>query len=541
MAKKVAKNTVKKAAKKVAAKTAKTAKPAGATKTGTKKAAAKKAAPKSAKKPAKAPAKQTAKKPAKKAASAKKKADIGLIGLAVMGQNLVLNMCDHGYTVAVFNRTTSKMHDFVQSEAAAGKSILPCETLEELVASVKRPAPIMLMVQAGSATDAGIDALVPLMQEGDIIIDGGNAYFPDTIRRNKTLQEKGLMFVGTGVSGGEEGARFGPSIMPGGQKKAYKRVEKILVDISAKVDGDACCTYIGDDGAGHYVKMVHNGIEYGDMQLISEAYYMMKNVLGMSYPDMQATFAEWNRGDLDSYLIDITQEILGKYDPETGKPMLEVIVDRAGQKGTGKWTSQSALDLGVPAPTIAEAVFARCISAQKEARLEASRQLRGPDKPFQGDRKKFVEALKDALYASKIMSYAQGFDLMTEAQKEYGWSLDFGAISMIWRGGCIIRAHFLQRIKDAYDRNPALKNLMLDPYFKKIVLDAQDNWRLVVSTAAQLGVSVPAFSSALAYYDAYRSGTVWANMIQGQRDYFGAHTYERYDKKGMFHTEWTKM
>jgi 6-phosphogluconate dehydrogenase len=380
------------------------------------------------------------------------------------------------------------------------------------------------------------------MDKGDIIIDGGNSHFPDTIRRNKDLQDKGLMFVGTGVSGGEEGARMGPSIMPGGQKAAYERVEKILVDISAKVGGESCCTYIGDDGAGHYVKMVHNGIEYGDMQLISEAYILMRDVLGMDYPEMQQVFAEWNDGDLDSYLMEITTDILSKNDPDTGKPMLEIIVDRAGQKGTGKWTSQSALDLGVPAPTIAEAVFARCISGQKEARVEASAQLKGPGVKFEGDRQEFVNAIKDALYASKIMSYAQGFDLMKEAAKEYGWSLNFGEISMIWRGGCIIRAHFLQRIKDAYEKNPNLKNLMLDPYFKEIVDSAQRNWRKVIATAVEVGVSVPAFSSALGYYDAYRTGRVWANMIQAQRDYFGAHTYERTDRAPgeMFHTDWPK-
>ncbi len=470
---------------------------------------------------------------------AEQKADIGLIGLAVMGQNLVLNMCDQGYTVAVFNRTTSKMHDFVNSEAAKGKSIIPCETLEELVQAIKPPRPVMIMVKAGWPVDAQIESLVPLMDQGDILIDGGNSHFPDTIRRNKDLQEKGLLFVGTGVSGGEEGARYGPSIMPGGQRDAYERVEKIFLDISAKVDGDACCTYIGDDGAGHYVKMVHNGIEYGDMQFISEAYFIMRHVLGMEYPEMQSVFAEWNSGDLDSYLMEISADILSKTDPETGKPMLEIIVDRAGQKGTGKWTSQSALDLGIPAPTIAEAVFARCISAIKDERVEAAKLLEGPkETAFTGDRDAFVAAIKDALYASKICSYAQGFALMAEAAREYGWTLNFGEIAMIWRGGCIIRAHFLQRIKDAYDKNPGLKNLLLDPYFKEIVQNAQENWRTVVATATKLGVPVPAFSSALAYYDGYRTPTLWANMIQAQRDYFGAHTYERTDKDGSFHTDW---
>ncbi len=469
-------------------------------------------------------------------------ADIGLIGLAVMGQNLVLNMCDHGYTVAVYNRTTAKMYDFVNSEAAKGKSIIPCETIEELLAAIKGPRPVMLMVKAGKPVDDNIESLIPLMDKGDIIIDGGNSHFPDTIRRNKYLQDKGLMFVGTGVSGGEEGARFGPSIMPGGQRAAYDRVGKILVDISAKVDNEACCTYIGDDGAGHYVKMVHNGIEYGDMQLISEAYYLMKNVLKMDYPQMQQVFSGWNKGDLDSYLMEITTDILGKTDPETGKPMCEIILDRAGQKGTGSWTSQSALELGVAAPTIAEAVFARCISAVKGERVAAATELSGPGTEFSGNKEDFIKAIHDALYASKIMSYAQGFALMTQAAHEYGWTLDFGAISMIWRGGCIIRAHFLHRIKEAYERNPGLKNLMLDPYFKDIVLKAQDNWRWVVSECVRLGVSAPAFSSALAYYDAYRTETVWANMIQAQRDYFGAHTYERVDKPAgeWFHTEWMK-
>ena len=469
-------------------------------------------------------------------------ADIGLIGLAVMGQNLVLNMCDHGYTVAVFNRTTSKMHDFVNSPEARGKKIVPCETLADLVKSIRKPAPVMIMVKAGKPVDEQIDQLVPLMAKGDILIDGGNSHFPDTIRRNKSLQEKGFLFIGTGVSGGEEGARHGPSIMPGGQRAAYERVEKILKDISAKVEGESCCAYIGDDGAGHYVKMVHNGIEYGDMQLISEAYVLMKDVLGMSYPEMHQAFAEWNEGELNSYLIEITRDILARTDPVTGQPMLEIIVDAAGQKGTGKWTSASALDLGVPAPTVAEAVFARCLSAIKEERVAAAAVLRGPKRVFKGDKAKFVTAIRDALYASKICSYAQGFQLMAEAAKEHKWSLSFGEIAMIWRGGCIIRAHFLHRIKEAFGRKVKPANLLLDPYFKKIVSKAQTNWRKVVVTATQFGVPVPAFSSALAYYDGYRSARVWANMIQAQRDYFGAHTYERTDKpRGeFFHTEWTK-
>ncbi len=467
-------------------------------------------------------------------------ADIGLIGLAVMGQNLVLNMVDHGNGAAVFNRTTSRMTAFVNSAEASQKDITGCETLAELVKSIKRPRPIMIMVKAGAPVDAQIDALVPLLDEGDIIIDGGNSYFKDTIRRNRQLQQKNLLFVGTGVSGGEEGARYGPSIMPGGQRQAYARVEKIFLEISAKVDGAPCCTYIGDDGAGHFVKMVHNGIEYGDMQLISEAYYMMKNVLGMSYPEMRDTFSAWNKGDLDSYLMEITTDILGKADPDSGEPLLEIIVDRAGQKGTGMWTSQTALELGVPAPTIAEAVFARCISAIKDERVAAAAKLRGPRKTFRGDRDKFVRAIRDALYASKICAYAQGFALMAEAAKEYNWKLNFGEISMIWRGGCIIRAHFLQRIKDAFGKRKQPANLLLDPYFKRIVHKAQSNWRKIVSAAALYGVPAPAFSSALAYYDAYRTERLWANMIQAQRDYFGAHTYQRLDREGWFHTEWLK-
>ena len=471
-------------------------------------------------------------------------ADIGLVGLAVMGQNLVLNMCDHGYTVAVYNRTTQKMRDFVNSPEAKGKKIVPCETLADLVKAIKPPRPILFMVKAGKPVDEQIEQLLPLVAPGDILIDGGNSHFPDTIRRNRFLQEKGLRFIGTGVSGGEEGARHGPSIMPGGQREAYDRVKSVFLDISAKVgpNQEPCCTYIGDDGAGHFVKMVHNGIEYGDMQLISEAYVILKDVLGLDYPAMQKAFAKWNAGDLDSYLMEITTAILKRNDPETGKPMCEVIVDRAGQKGTGKWTSTAALDLGIPAPTIAEAVFARCVSAIKEERVAAAKQLKGPKAKFRGNKAAFVKAIKDALYASKICSYAQGFALMTEAAKEYKWSLNFGEISMIWRGGCIIRAHFLQRIKDAYDRNPQLKNLLLDPYFKKIVQKSQANWRKVVATAAELGVSVPAFSSALAYFDAYRTARSWANMIQAQRDYFGAHTYERVDRPAgqWFHTEWTK-
>ena len=468
-------------------------------------------------------------------------ADIGLVGLAVMGQNLVLNMADHGYTVAVFNRTTAKTREFVNSPEAKGKKIIPCDTLEELVRAVAKPAPVMLMVKAGKPVDEQIDALVPLLAQGDILIDGGNSHFPDTVRRNKALQAKGLRFVGTGVSGGEEGARRGPAIMPGGQREAYDRVAKIFLDISAKAkDGAPCCAYIGDDGAGHYVKMVHNGIEYGDMQLIGEAYFLLRHLLGLDYPALHAIFRDWNAGDLESYLIEITRDILAKNDPDTGKPMVEIILDRAGQKGTGKWTSESALTLGVPAPTVAEAVFARCLSALKDERVAASKAFSGPGKKFSGDPAAFVAMVKDALYASKVCSYAQGFALMREAAKEYGWKLNFGEIAMIWRGGCIIRAHFLQRIKEAFDRAPDLANLLLDPYFRDIVNNAQANWRKVAMAAVEYGVPAPAFASALAYFDGYRSPVLWANLIQAQRDYFGAHTYERVDRPGAFHTEWMK-
>jgi 6-phosphogluconate dehydrogenase len=397
----------------------------------------------------------------------------------------------------------------------------------------------MLMVKAGEPVDAMIGNVLPLLSKGDVLIDGGNSFFQDTIRRCREVESKGLLYIGTGVSGGEEGALKGPSIMPGGSRKAYTIAGPVLTKIAAKVDGKPCCTYIGDNGAGHYVKMVHNGIEYGDMQLICEAYYLMANVLGMSADEMHKVFARWNRGDLDSYLIEITADILSKKDPETGKPMVDVILDRAGQKGTGKWTSQSALDLGVPAATIAEAVFARCISAIKEERVAASKQLKGPrSKDAKINKAAFIRAIHDALYASKVCSYAQGFALMREAAKEYGWKLDMGRISMIWRGGCIIRAQFLHRIKEAFDRDRKLPNLLLDPYFKDIVVKAQKNWRKVAMKATELGVPVPAISSALAYFDSYRRERLSANMIQAQRDYFGAHTYERVDKKGSFHTDW---
>ena len=465
--------------------------------------------------------------------------DFGLIGLAVMGQNLVLNIEEKGFSVAVFNRTAARTEEFMAGEAK-GKKIVPTYSIEEFMASLKKPRRIMLMVKAGSPVDEFIQLVLPHMEKGDLLLDGGNSFFQDTIRRNKMLAEKGFLYIGTGVSGGEEGARHGPSIMPGGQKEAWDLVQPILTKIAAQVNNEPCCTYIGADGAGHYVKMVHNGIEYGDMQLISEAYFIMKNALGMSADEMHQVFAEWNRGPLDSYLIEITRDILARKDEETGKALVEVILDKAGQKGTGKWASQNALDLGVSVPTITEAVFARCISAVKEERVAASKVLSGPDPTYRGDKSEFVEAIRQALYASKICSYAQGFALMKEAGKEYKWELNFGDLAKIWRGGCIIRAQFLHRITEAYQRNPNLANLMLDLFFKDVLESSQEQWRHVLATATQLGLPIPAFASALAYFDSYRREQVPANMIQAQRDYFGAHTYERVDKPGSFHTEWTK-
>jgi len=467
-------------------------------------------------------------------------ADIGLVGLAVMGQNLVLNMESRGYAVAVYNRTAERTREFME-QRAGGKKIVAGYSIEEFLGALKKPRTIMIMVKAGKPVDQMIDQLVPFLEKGDILIDGGNSFFQDTIRRTREAEAKGFRYIGTGVSGGEEGALHGPSIMPGGTQAAYQQVGKIFLDIAAKVDGQPCCTYIGTDGAGHYVKMVHNGIEYGDMQLIGEAYMLMKDALGMSHEQMQRTFAGWNRGELDSYLIEITADILSKTDPETGQPLVEVILDKAGQKGTGKWTSQSALDLGISAPTVAEAVFARCISAVKEERVDASSVLSGPKVAFDGDKEEFVESIRQALYASKICSYAQGFSLMQSAAEEHGWKLKLGEIAMIWRGGCIIRAKFLGKIKEAYDRNPNLRNLLMDPYFSEIVQNNQERWRRVVATAIQMGVPVPGFSSAITYYDAYRNQRLWANMIQAQRDYFGAHTYQRVDREGSFHTEWNKI
>ncbi len=468
------------------------------------------------------------------------KADIGLIGLAVMGQNLVLNMNDHGYTVAVYNRTTSKVSDFMADEAAESQ-IIGTYSPEELVATLKRPRKVMIMVKAGRPVDATIKQLMPLLDEGDIIIDGGNSYYPDSIRRTRELGEKGILFVGTGVSGGEEGARTGPSIMPGGAPEAWPHVKEIFQSIAAKVEGGTpCCDWVGSDGAGHFVKMVHNGIEYGDMQLISEAYHVMKTVLGMSAAQMQAVFSEWNQGVLDSYLIEITADILGYVD-EDGEPLVEKILDAAGQKGTGRWTAVNALELGIPLTLIGEAVLARALSALKEERVAASKMLTGPQPCFDGEKAAFVEDIRQALYAAKIISYTQGYMLMRAAATEYNWDLNYGGIALMWRGGCIIRSAFLGKIKEAYDQNPELSNMLLDAYFMAEVDTAQVAWRRVVAKAVENGIPVPAMSSALAFYDGYRSERLPANLLQAQRDYFGAHTYERIDRpRGeFFHSNWT--
>ena len=470
------------------------------------------------------------------------KADIGLIGLAVMGENLVLNMERNGFCAAVYNRTVEKVDNFI-SGRGAGKKFIGCHSLEELCANLKSPRRIMMMVNAGKAVDDLIEQLIPHLDKGDILIDGGNSYFPDTIRRTRYLAEKGLNFIGTGVSGGEEGALLGPSLMPGGSPEAWPAVKPIFQAISAKVAGGLpCCEWVGSDGAGHYVKMVHNGIEYGDMQMICEAYWLLKNILGLSAAELHEVFDEWNKGELSSYLIEITSAIFTKTDPETGKPVVDIILDTAGQKGTGKWTSQSALDLGAPAPTVAEAVFSRCLSAVKEERVAASKVIKGITKEFTGDKKAFIESVRKALYASKICSYAQGFQLMKLAAKEYNWDLQYGEIALLWRGGCIIRATFLEKIKAAFDKDPELANLLMDDFFRQAIDDCQSAWREVVAQAVLCGVPVPAFSSALAYFDGYRSGNLPANLLQAQRDYFGAHTYERVDaERGkFFHTEWTE-
>ncbi|MDX9864019.1 MAG: decarboxylating NADP(+)-dependent phosphogluconate dehydrogenase [Anaerolineaceae bacterium] len=469
-----------------------------------------------------------------------KKADIGLIGLAVMGQNLVLNMNDKGYTVAVFNRTTSKVDHFLQNEAI-GRDILGAHTIEEFVGLLKKPRKVMLMVKAGFPVDATIEQLLPYLDEGDIIIDGGNSHFPDSTRRMHELKEKGILFVGAGVSGGEEGARFGPSIMPGGAEEAWPFIKPILQDIAAKVaDGTPCCDWLGPEGSGHFVKMVHNGIEYGDMQLISEAYDLMKHVLGMSNPEMSAAFAEWNQGKMDSYLIEITRDILA-YRDENGEFVVDAILDTAGQKGTGKWTAVAALDAGSPLTLIGEAVFSRFLSALKAERVEAAKHLGSEIRPMEADTTAFLDAIREALYASKIISYAQGYMLFKVARSEFGWNLDFGRIAMLWREGCIIRAAFLDKIKEAYDADPGLENLLFAPYFKEQVQQAESAWRQVIAKAVALGVPVPAMSSALAFYDGYRRERLPANLLQAQRDYFGAHTYERVDQpRGeFFHTNWT--
>ena len=473
-------------------------------------------------------------------------ADIALIGLAVMGQNLILNMNDHGYTVVAYNRTTAKVDEFLANEAK-GTKVVGAHSIEEMVAKLKRPRRVMMLVKAGKPVDDFIEQVIPHLEPGDIIIDGGNSLFDDTNRRVKYVESKGLLYIGTGVSGGEEGARHGPSIMPGGSPAAWPHVKDIFQGVSAKVDGGVpCCDWVGENGAGHYVKMVHNGIEYGDMQLICEAYNIMKTGLGMSADEMHEVFAEWNKGELDSYLIEISRDILAKKD-EDGAPLVDKILDTAGQKGTGKWTVINSQDLGIPITLMAEAVYSRCVSALKDERVKASKKLKGPRPALTGiaanaeKKKAFITDIMSALYASKIVSYAQGYMLMRSAAAEYKWNLNYGGIALMWRGGCIIRSRFLGKIKAAYDKNPQLSNLLLDDYFRGEIKNAQKGWRKVVATAALRGIPVPAFSTALAFYDQYRSAVLPANLLQAQRDYFGAHTYERVDKpRGeFFHTNWT--
>ncbi len=464
--------------------------------------------------------------------------DIGLIGLAVMGENLVLNMESKGFSVAVFNRTTDVTEKFAAGKAS-GKKIQPTRTMEEFVAALSRPRKAMIMVKAGAPVDAVIGQLVPLLEAGDVIIDGGNSLFTDTQRRAPELEGRGLHFVGCGVSGGEEGALKGPSMMPGGSRESWEIIAPIFRKIAAQVDGEPCCRYMGPDGAGHYVKMVHNGIEYGDMQLICEAYAILKDVLGLTAGQLADIFAEWNGGALDSYLIDITAQIFRKKDPDTGQPLVDVILDKAGQKGTGLWTLQSALSRSVVISTINAAVEARVISSRKDERVSASKILPQPELPkFTGDRTQVIQAVQDALYASKIVSYAQGMELLGAASVAYKWDLNFGDIATIWRGGCIIRAKFLNRIVEAYARDRQLHNLLLDAYFRDIIARTQHNWRIAVSSAIEHGVAVPAFSASLAYFDSYRSARLPSNLLQAQRDFFGAHTYERVDRPGVFHTEW---
>jgi 6-phosphogluconate dehydrogenase len=469
--------------------------------------------------------------------------DIGLIGLAVMGENLTLNMESRGYRVAVFNRTTSVVDHFM-ADRGKGKNFVGCHSIEELVKNLGTPRKVMMMVKAGPAVDSLIDQLIPLLSPGDVIIDGGNTYYLDTERRTQYVESKRLLYIGTGVSGGEEGALLGPSLMPGGSPAAWPLVKKIFQDIAAKVgpkNDIPCAEWVGPRGAGHYVKMVHNGIEYGDMQLICEAYWVLKQALGLTNDELYGVFDAWNKGELDSYLIEITRDIFSVRDPDTGGYLVDVILDTAGAKGTGKWMSQLALDLGVPSTLVTEAVYARSLSAMKEARLRASKVLGGPTPPFVGDKQPFIDQTREALYASKICSYAQGFVQMEAAAKEHNWPLKFGDIALLWRGGCIIRAQFLDRIKEAFDADAKLENLLLAPYFTAAVQKAQPSWRHVVSTVVALGVPTPAFASALAYYDGYRSARLPANLLQAQRDYFGAHTYQRIDKPGVFHSDWLRM
>lgn len=475
----------------------------------------------------------------RKGVNSMKKADIGLIGLAVMGENLVMNMESKGFTVAVFNRTTSKVTHFVEGRGK-GKNIIGTYSIEELVENLEKPRKVMLMVKAGAPVDSFIEQLIPHLEKGDIIIDGGNSHFPDTIRRCQYVESKGLYYIGTGVSGGEEGALKGPSMMPGGSPEAWPYVKPIFQSICAKVNSEPCCDWVGEGGAGHFVKMVHNGIEYGDMQLICEAYQLMRDYLGMTPDEMSQVFGEWNKGELDSYLIEITRDILA-YKDKDGKPLVDVILDTAGQKGTGKWTGIAALDEGVPLTLIGEAVFARCLSAAKEERVAASKKLTGPEVVFEGDRMAFIEKIRKALYAAKIVSYAQGYALMRSAARTYGWNLNYGGIAMMWRGGCIIRSVFLGKIREAFEKDHELTNLLMDDYFAQAVEEAQSGWRDVVSQAVLNGVPVPAMASALTYFDGYRTQRLSANLLQAQRDYFGAHTYERLDapRGEFFHTDWT--
>lgn len=467
-------------------------------------------------------------------------ADIGLIGLAVMGQNLALNINDHGFTIAVFNRTTSKVDEFLQGPAK-GTKIIGTHTIQEFIQSLKRPRRVMLMVKAGEPVDEFIDHVLPFLEKGDIIIDGGNSLFTDTNRRCRALKAKGILYVGAGISGGEEGARHGPSIMPGGNPEAWPHVKDIFQSISAKADnGEPCCDWVGDEGAGHYVKMVHNGIEYGDMQLIGEAYDLMKTGLGLTPKKLHDVFTTWNTTELDSYLIEITSHIFSFQDSD-GAPLVDKILDVAGQKGTGKWTVINALDTGMPLTLIGEAVFARCLSALKDERVEASKLLKGPTAKFAGNKDEFIESIRQALYASKIISYAQGFMLMRQAAQDYGWKLNYGGVALMWRGGCIIRSKFLGKIKEAFDKNPQLKNLLLDGFFAGEINKSQGGWRKVAAASAELGVPTPCFSTALAFFDGYRTARLPANLLQAQRDFFGAHTYERIDRpRGeFFHTNWT--